>query len=80
MQIALHNLFWTNLLLSVFVCAEIAAVRADETGKVITWSLREEFLTGAARANPNTDREGQPVWHFLRTTRSEGPTLWNDKS
>lgn len=40
---------------------------------IMTWSLRNEFLTGVARQNPNADREGQPVWHFLRTTRSEGP-------
>ena len=39
----------------------------------MTWSLRNEFLTGVARQNPNVDGDGQPVWHFLRTTRSEGP-------
>jgi len=39
----------------------------------MTWSLRNEFLTGVARQNPNADGDGQPVWHFLRTTRSEGP-------
>ena len=39
----------------------------------MTWSLREDFQTGAGRENPTSDRDGEPVWHFLRTTRSEGP-------
>jgi hypothetical protein len=47
---------------------------ADEVpSRTMTWSLRDEFRTGAARENPNVDREDQPVWHFLRTSRSEGP-------
>ena len=75
MQISLNNFSCTKLLLlTVFVCAPIAVAKADETGEAITWSLRDEFQTGAARAHPNTDRDGYPVWHFLRTTRSEGPT------
>lgn len=47
---------------------------ADEVPlRTMTWLLRDEFRTGVARENPNSDREDQPVWHFLRTSRSEGP-------
>ncbi len=58
--------------LFAFVVSNVCV--ADEVpSRTMTWSLRDEFLTGAARANPNADRDGQPVWHFLQTTRSEGP-------
>ena len=47
---------------------------ADEVpSRTMCWSLRDEFGTGAARENRTFDREDQPVWHFLRTSRSEGP-------
>ena len=73
MQSPVQTHVWVKLLLVIFVCAEIAAVRASDPRETLAWSLRDEFLTGGARGNPNTDREAQPVWHFLRTTRSEGP-------
>lgn len=60
--------------MALFVCSA-CRVKADDQvpARTMTWSLRDEFLTGNARQNPNTDRDGQPVWHMLRTTRSEGP-------
>ena len=45
MQIPLRTQVRMKLLLALFACAEIAAVRADDTGKTMTWSLRDEFLT-----------------------------------
>ncbi|MFM7160774.1 MAG: DUF1549 domain-containing protein, partial [Planctomycetaceae bacterium] len=45
---------------------------AEPPGRTLTWSLREQFQTGAARQNPNPDPLDWPVWQFLRTTRSEG--------
>ncbi|MEY4179720.1 MAG: hypothetical protein RLY70_3294 [Planctomycetota bacterium] len=72
-----------NHLIDVGVCLVGLAVGAslagstgaDEQvpGQTMTWSLRDEFRTAARRENPNPDRVAQPVWHFLRTTRSEGP-------
>ncbi len=41
--------------------------------RTMTWSLRDEFRTKAARENPNSDLKEQPIWYFLRTTRSQGP-------
>lgn len=57
--------------LAVAASSHVAGEEAPK--RTLTWSLREEFRTGAARENPNSDRDGQPAWHFLRTTRSEGP-------
>ena len=34
--------------------------------------LSEEFLGQTNRANPNVDRDGEPTWHFLRTTGMNG--------
>jgi hypothetical protein len=45
----------------------------DKTLTTMIWTLRDQFRTGAERANPNADPDGPPVWHFLRTTRFEGP-------
>ena len=53
--------------------ASTVAAAAEVPSQTMTWSLRDEFRTGAARENTNSDREDQPVWHFLRTSRSEGP-------
>jgi len=47
---------------------------ADEAQPLtLTWSLGSDMRVGQARANPNSDREGQACWHFLRTTSSQGP-------
>ena len=63
-----------------FVCLALWAcfagsISADDQvpAQTMTWSLRDEFRTGVTRENPNPDRNGQPVWHFLRTMQSEGP-------
>lgn len=66
------GIHWACLALWVSVAV---SVRADDQmpPQTLTWSLRDEFRTNAARENPNSDRNEQPVWHFLRTTRSEGP-------
>lgn len=50
----------------------ITAADKDSSG-TLTWSLGEEFQTGATRENPNFDREDQPTWYFLRTTSANGP-------
>jgi hypothetical protein len=39
----------------------------------LTWSLRDGLKFDAAYANPVIDAESQPVWYFMRTTRSDGP-------
>ncbi len=64
------------LCLSCLVWGSFAsAVRAAEgdAGRTMTWSLRDDFRTGTGRQNPETDPLDEPVWHYLRTTRSEGP-------
>jgi hypothetical protein len=59
---------------TLFVCVAANVNQAEEApSKNITWSLRNEFRMGVKRENPNSDMGEQPVWHFLRTTRSEGP-------
>ncbi len=40
--------------------------------RLLTWSLRDEFLAGSNRRNPNADRAGHATWHFLRTSSSRG--------
>jgi hypothetical protein len=47
---------------------------ADEpVATELRWNVGEEFLGAANRANPNVDRDGEPTWHFLRTTGMNGP-------
>lgn len=60
--------------LALWVCFA-GSISADDQvpARTMTWSLRDEFRTGVTRENPNPDRNGQPVWHFLRTMQSEGP-------
>jgi hypothetical protein len=73
MSLNCRNQPW-KVLAIVLVCVLSVSVAAKEPpSDVLTWSLRDEFHRGVASENPNTDRDGQPVWHFLRTTRSEGP-------
>ncbi|MFM8478562.1 MAG: c-type cytochrome domain-containing protein, partial [Planctomycetaceae bacterium] len=60
------------LLCGVLICGANASAD-DKTLITMSWTLRDQFRTGAERENPNSDQDGQPVWHFLRTTRSEGP-------
>jgi hypothetical protein len=52
-----------------------SAVNAAEgnAGRTMSWSLGDDFRTGTERQNPGTDPLDEPVWHYLRTTRSEGP-------
>ncbi len=74
--IATRSLKFVISLPWVIPCVYFACqVKADDQvpARTLTWSLRDEFQTGGSRQNPNTDRDGQIVWHFLRTTRSEGP-------
>ena len=60
--------------LAIWVSFAVSVSADDQTPpRTMTWSLRDEFRTKAARENPNSDLKEQPVWHFLRTTRSEGP-------
>ena len=53
------------------VASSVTAV--DATTASLTWSIGDEFRTGAARANPTFDGHGEPTWHFLRTSTSTGP-------
>ena len=46
---------------------------ADGPPATLSWSLGEDFRTGADRANPAIDGHDEPTWHFLRTTSAEGP-------
>jgi len=57
----------------VAAVASTCTVADERPARTRTWSLREEFRSGAARENPNADQFQEQVWHFLRTTRSEGP-------
>ena len=81
MQISLHNLLWTNLLLSLFVCAEITAARADDPGKTITWSLRDEFQTVSPgdfdifQVTDSLDEAVQIVWEAHIGQRVVAPEL-----
>ncbi len=60
------------LALSWFVC--VGPVVADQPANgELQWKLSEEFRGGADKENPNADAREYPTWHFLRTTRSEGP-------
>jgi len=59
------------VLFQVIICGA-DAFADDKTLTTMTWTLRDQFRTGAERGNPNADPAGQPVWHFLRTARSEG--------
>ncbi len=62
----------------LFVCGLAAVGLAPGRGRAapaasLSWSLGEDFGTGADRANPAVDGDGEPTWHFLRTTSSAGP-------
>ena len=68
----------TRYLLALLVFWQTAihacSVMSDQNhASAARWNLREEFLAGGARRNPNADREQLDVWHFLRTTQSVGP-------
>lgn len=49
------------------------AVADEPVATELRWHVGEEFLGEANRANPNVDRDGEPTWHFLRTTGLNGP-------
>jgi hypothetical protein len=50
-----------------------SAHAADGPPPTLSWSLGEDFGTGADRANPAVDGHDEPTWHFLRTTSAAGP-------
>jgi hypothetical protein len=68
-----HTVFNCFLAAWLAIAASSDVAGEEQSRRTLTWSLRDEFQTGAARENPNSDRDGHPAWHFLRTTRSEGP-------
>ncbi|MFM8537714.1 MAG: PSD1 and planctomycete cytochrome C domain-containing protein, partial [Planctomycetaceae bacterium] len=41
--------------------------------EAMSWSLGDDFRTGAERANPALDKHDEPTWHFRLTTSSAGP-------
>ncbi|MBC8352471.1 MAG: hypothetical protein H8E66_10815, partial [Planctomycetes bacterium] len=49
------------------------AVADEPVASELRWNIGEEFLGQAKKANPNVDRDGEPTWHFLRTTGMNGP-------
>jgi len=60
-------IFW---LAAFYSSSELSAQNQTSSAR---WNLREEFLFGSSRKNPNADREQLEVWYFLRTTQSAGP-------
>jgi len=63
-------------LAAVVAVAFVAPVTSHAAGgrpTTLSWSLGEDFRTGADRANPAFDEHDEPAWHFLRTTSSAGP-------
>jgi hypothetical protein len=67
-----RHLFWLGLLAIAFDYWP-ARVVAGDPSEALTWSLRDGLKFDAAYANPVIDAESQPVWYFMRTTRSDGP-------
>ena len=63
---------WSIVLVVPVVVAAAAAVRGDEV-RTASWTIGDDFPTGASRANPALDDHDEPTWHFLRTTTSTGP-------
>ena len=49
------------------------AAFGQPVGGEVRWKLSEDFLGKADKANPNSDRNDHPTWHFLRTTGLNGP-------
>jgi hypothetical protein len=68
-------------LISLFGCCRISS-RAEtpatmsspssQNGETVVWSLKDDFAAATSLQNPAMDRHQQHVWHFLRTTQSEG--------
>ncbi|MFM2097298.1 MAG: hypothetical protein RIS70_4422, partial [Planctomycetota bacterium] len=61
------------LVAGMVACNNSVSLADDASSRVMTWTLRDEFRTGAGRENPNRDHADQPTWHFLRTNSSNGP-------
>jgi hypothetical protein len=57
----------------MFIANASRASEASDGPVTMTWSLRNDFRSGAARENPNVDAQEFPTWHFLRTTGVDGP-------
>jgi hypothetical protein len=63
---------------ALFICGLAVVGLAPGSGRAaaptaLSWSLGEDFRTGADRANPALDGHDEPTWHFLRTTSAAGP-------
>ncbi|MFN5053769.1 MAG: PSD1 and planctomycete cytochrome C domain-containing protein [Planctomyces sp.] len=70
---SLLRLFITCMLLCEIMLAEDIVFADDQTVAPMTWTLKQQFRTGSAKQNPNTDIDTESAWYFLRTTQSEGP-------
>lgn len=57
-----------------YLCVALTLLSEVVIAETMTWNLAEDFRPGRRCENPNTDRYGEPTWHFLRTT-SRTPTL-----
>jgi hypothetical protein len=75
-QILIHpftgHFFWLGLLAIAFDYWP-ARVVAGDPSEALTWSLRDGLKFDSAYTNPVIDAGSQPVWYFMRTTRSDGP-------
>lgn len=58
--------------LILLLAVAVGGVAAQDAAEV-RWKLTTDFRRAAKRENPNRDGRDDPAWHFLRTTRSEGP-------
>jgi len=62
----------TAVLLTAMLLCSGSVIAGDQQSATMTWTLKDQFGTAAAPANPRLDADGRPVWYLLRTTRSEG--------
>ena len=70
---SLLRLFAKWMLLCKVLLATDMIVAEDQSSSAMTWTLKQLFGTGRAKQDPGADNDTDSVWHFLRTTRSEGP-------
>ena len=62
-----------SLLSGIGICSSGISAEDQSAERTITWSLQQKLQTDFTSSNPCPDDQLNPVWYFLRTTRSEGP-------
>ena len=75
-----HSQIWSRWLLhflyllsGIGICSSGSSAEDQSAERTITWSLQQNLQTDFTSSNPCPDDQLNPVWYFLRTTRSEGP-------